>query len=250
MAEAYLDEIFASIQGEGPFAGQRQVFVRFLGCDLRCSYCDTPETMKLPSGAGASSCRAQVSAGSFEREMLQNPVSPAVLTERCQRLKVPGPAKTIVSLTGGEPLLQKEFLGQWLPLIRQTCRTYLETNGIHHEAMADLSPVVDVVSMDVKLPSSTGQAGRWEEHGRFLAASRGSEVFVKAVVTAATVPDEIVQAARLIADHDGSLPFILQPASGPLAPRAEQLLLFQALALGIIEDVRVIPQVHKVLQVP
>lgn len=34
-------EIFASINGEGPCAGELALFVRFQGCNLRCSYCDT-----------------------------------------------------------------------------------------------------------------------------------------------------------------------------------------------------------------
>ena len=34
-------EMFASINGEGPCAGELALFVRFQGCNLRCSYCDT-----------------------------------------------------------------------------------------------------------------------------------------------------------------------------------------------------------------
>ncbi len=250
MEQAYVDEIFASIQGEGPFVGQRQVFVRFQGCDLRCAYCDTPDSVRGKERTGASSCRAQVSTGSFEREMLPNPLTGDVLAERCARLHVPGPARTVVSLTGGEPLLQRGFLRQWLPDIGRTCTLYLETSGVHHEAMSELAAHVDVVSMDMKLPSATGQRGRWDDHRRFLEAAAGTDLFVKAVVTGSTMADDIIQAARLIADHDSSVPFVLQPASGSFAPSAEMLVLWQAIALGIVGDVRVIPQVHKIIQVP
>ncbi len=250
MDQAYVDEIFASVQGEGPFVGQRQVFVRFQGCDLRCAYCDTPETAKLPGGDAASPCKAQIFTGSFEREEVPNPIPASLLSELCSRLHVPGPAKTVVSLTGGEPLLQREFLRRWLPGIGQTCRIYLETSGIHHDAMRELASHIDVVSMDVKLPSATGQPGRWDEHRRFLEATNDTDVFLKAVVTRNTVADDVIRAAHLIAERDSLLTLILQPASGSFAPRTEDLLLFQAIALGVIGDVRIIPQVHKMLLLP
>ena len=42
----YVSEIFVSFQGEGLYAGRRQLFLRMGGCHLRCRYCDTPDSLE------------------------------------------------------------------------------------------------------------------------------------------------------------------------------------------------------------
>ncbi len=251
MVHARLAEIFASIQGEGPWLGERHIFVRFLGCNIRCGYCDTPSAFD-DTGKEERFCRVQTSMGPVQGyEQDPNPVAHQRLTELCIRLSVPGQSMPTVSLTGGEPLMQAVFLSEWLPSVKNRFRIYLETNGILHEAMTNLRGLIDVVSMDFKLPSATGLRPYWEEHSRFLAAAAGTgTVFVKAVVTRETSRDDIAHSAGLIADRDPSIPFILQPAAGPLAPDISMLVDYQDTALGITRDVRVIPQVHKILMVP
>ncbi len=252
MTHARLSEVFVSIQGEGPWIGERHIFVRFQGCDMRCRYCDTPAAITEPEGDGVREfCRVQTAPrmpAVYER--VPNPVSAAQLTELCARLSIPGPSRSTISLTGGEPLLQHAFLTQWLPALKRDYRVYLETNGIHYDAMDSLGTMVDIVSMDFKLPSATGLRPYWEEHERFLAAATHTLLFVKAVVTRDTQMADILFSARLIAKRDTSIPLVLQPAGGPLAPDAKTLIDFQDAALGIIRDVRVIPQAHKMLNVP
>lgn len=172
------------------------------------------------------------------------------LSALCTRLAVSGRSRPVLSLTGGEPLLQQDFLSAWLPQMRPAFSVYLETNGIQFEALQHIVDLIDVVSMDIKLPSATGLRSYWEEHRKFLAASRGKECFVKAVMTNDTSRDDIVTAAKIILSIDASVPFILQPATGCAAPAPAMLLAFQEIALTILGDVRVIPQVHKMLQVP
>src|SRR5208337_594236 len=81
-------EIFRSIQGEGKYAGVAQVFVRFFKCNTRCVWCDTPASI----GDGKRTYKE------FSQEDLLSQVD--VLYEGCHS----------VSITGGEPLLQKDFL--------------------------------------------------------------------------------------------------------------------------------------------
>lgn len=250
MSSAYIDEVFASIQGEGPSVGRRHIFTRFIGCDLRCGFCDTPGAVLPERGEAPRSCRAQMASGSFERELLPNPIDMPLLTILCERLRVPGSSRPVLSLTGGEPLLQVAFLREWLPAVAGTFQVYLETNGIHADALQRIAALVDVVSMDLKLPSATGEKPRWEEHRRFLEAAQGRETVVKVVITAGTVMDDIIEAAELVAELDRSLPFVIQPAGGNQAPPAERLMAMQNRVLTVLEDVRVIPQVHRLLQVP
>ncbi len=252
MHSAVLNEIFASIQGEGPWVGERHIFVRFQGCDLRCRYCDTPASAALSvAGSDGTFFNAQAtSTASPIMEHQNNPVSPSRLTELCSRLAVPGPSRATISLTGGEPLLQHLFLAEWLPAVKVRFRIFLETGGVRADAIYVLRELIDVVSMDFKLPSATGLGPLWNEHDRFLQAAGNAAVIVKAVVTCDTSLEDIFASARLIARRNDAIPLVLQPASGSLQPDAGMLVNFQNAALSIIPDVRVIPQVHKLLNVP
>ncbi len=246
MLEARIQEIFSSIQGEGPWVGQRHIFIRFEGCDIRCSYCDTPAADQRE----LKFCCVQIEACSDKREQSPNPVSPQMLTQFCSRLIIPGPSRPVISLTGGEPLLHAAFLAEWLPMVKSAYNVYLETNGIHHEAMERIRELVDVVSIDFKLPSATGLRPFWDEHRKFLQAAHGKALFVKVVVTRDTNKEDILTSAGIIAGFDRSTILVIQPAGGPFAPESAMLMDFQDAALGIIEDVRVIPQAHKMLHVP
>ncbi|MDI6736859.1 MAG: 7-carboxy-7-deazaguanine synthase QueE [bacterium] len=105
--KANLVEIFSSIQGEGMLVGFRQIFIRFAGCNLRCSYCDTPAAMTVPE---------TWLVPEFDLE-LPNPVELDQVREVVDRFDPR--IHHSVSLTGGEPLLQVEALEELLPSLNQ-----------------------------------------------------------------------------------------------------------------------------------
>jgi organic radical activating enzyme len=238
---AKIAEIFESIQGEGLYTGERMTFLRLAGCDLACSYCDTPL-----GSCERDTCRVETvpSSGEFFQE--KNPVSAARLTD----LMANFPCNTL-SVTGGEPLLQSDFLALWLPTFSHSKRVLLETNGVYHESMAKLAGLVHIVSMDIKLPSSAGTRPVWDEHRAFLAAAiaGGSEVYAKLVVTAKTSDRDIEKAIAVLTSANRYVPTFIQPASPTLKfsdiIEKEHLDSVVRLCGAYLKDVRVAPQMHK-----
>src|SRR5262249_17559192 len=115
-----------------------------------------------------------------------------------------------VALTGGEPLVQSEFLGQLLSREELPRPRLLETNGMLPDRLTGVLPNVDIVSMDIKLPSNSGEAAFWDEHERFLRRARG-KVYIKMLVDAGTTHSEVERAAGLIQATAPETATFLQP---------------------------------------
>jgi 7-carboxy-7-deazaguanine synthase len=123
-------EFFESIQGEGEFAGTPSVFVRTTGCNLRCSFCDTPYTSWSPEGTQES-----------WQALLER-----ILRHDCRH----------VVLTGGEPMLQPELVLLSHALGRAGRFVTIETAGTL------LRPVhADLMSISPKRANSTPQDPVW-----------------------------------------------------------------------------------------
>lgn len=223
--QAKIHEIFTSIQGEGIFSGKRQLFIRFFGCKTGCIFCDThqdPENVK---------------------EYSNNDLLSAV--------HIKALPKTIhsVSLTGGEPLLWADFLKEFLPKLKQDeYKVYLETSGILPQELDKVIDYVDIVAMDIKLPSSTQRQAFWGEHSEFLSIAMKKQVFVKIIVTGKTTAADFGKAALLIAEKNPYVTLVIQPVTsqaGALSASEAGLEQFKAIAREHLYRVKVIPQMHK-----
>src|SRR6185503_7919716 len=197
--QGYLLEMFSSWQGEGPYAGLKQIFVRLSGCHLRCVYCDTPESWER-SGSWT-----------FGGATRKNPVTVAETLDAIRSL---GPHPS-VSLTGGEPVIQAEFVREVALGVRAMgMRTYLDTSGTLADRLAVCADAIDTFAFDIKLPSCPGVRADEDDVRRCLELARGRDAFVKIVVMQDSREDEIVRAVRLVPPE---MTLILQLAT-PIHP--------------------------------
>lgn len=225
-----ISEIFSSIQGEGPYLGSRQIFVRFGRCNMHCVYCDELEKMK------------EEKFSVYELSGLVDAVS--ALEKRHGE-------HHSISLTGGEPLFYTPFLRELLPeLKKRAWRVYLETNGTLPQKLSEIIRWCDIIAMDLKPASSTGDRDFMREHEEFLRIGTRKEIFAKIVVTPATALEDIRRCAELVSRADPNIPFIFQPQTDAFGINAKALELIQTcffeLAQTLLRDVRMIPQMHKI----
>jgi 7-carboxy-7-deazaguanine synthase len=157
-----VSEIIFSIQGESSRAGLPCVLVRLAGCNLNCSWCDTPHAQDPSAGEPMTRDKILAKVKSFE----------------CPR----------VELTGGEPLLQAGAIDLLQAFCDAGYETLLETNG-----SVDITGVDDRVRriVDIKCPSSGHvEANLWENLGaltdrdevKFVIANHKDYEFAKMIL--------------------------------------------------------------------
>lgn len=183
MLAAKITEIFKSYQGEGLWQFKRQVFIRFSGCNLNCRFCDTK------TNAYRSMSVKDVLAEVDQLDCFHS-----------------------VSLTGGEPLAQIEFLAELCRKLKASGRiTYLETNGTLPDSLKKVINSIDMVAVDFKLPSTTGCRPFWEEHRDFIKIALETKVFLKAVIGEKTILSDLRKAIKIIKSVSPELFLVLQP---------------------------------------
>ncbi|HWP98286.1 MAG TPA: 7-carboxy-7-deazaguanine synthase QueE [Syntrophomonadaceae bacterium] len=231
-----------SLQGEGVLVGSRQVFLRFTGCNLRCNYCDTPESL-----APVSLCRLYTQTGMRGPGLdIANPIRPEQIADIVQKHY----SSRWISLTGGEPLLWPAFIQELAAILAaQGYRFLLETNGTLTQALESCLPWIDLISMDWKLTSAIGYDTS-DLHHAFIERAQQNLCYIKIVVTATSTTEEVEAAVDRIASVNRRLPVILQIASSQgavLPPPLDTVLEMQKRSLLKLDDVRVLPQVHRLL---
>jgi 7-carboxy-7-deazaguanine synthase len=197
-------EIFDSIQGEGLTMGLPTTFVRTVGCNLRCSWCDTQYSME------------------GGEDMTLDAIMDRI-----------GDART-VCLTGGEPLLQPEMPALIGMILSRGKRIVLETNGATDISAVPKDPEV-MVSMDVKCPSS-GMTDRMLIGNMQHISSKDQVKFVIADDT------DFSFAESFLREHPTDAAVIFTPVGG--IDKLEWLV-GRVLESGL--DVRVLPQLHKII---
>lgn len=175
-----ISEIFESIQGEGTSIGLPALFVRLQGCNLTCSWCDTPYTWKPGQNRDFRK---------YEVEKLVDEVADQLRT---------APNHKIVVFTGGEPLLQQDGLNLVISLLRRRrilSRFEIETNGtIFPDLLEDHAETIQL-NVSPKLANSQIEKSkrfRPEILSRLAASDSKFEAFFKFVVVSPSELNEIL----------------------------------------------------------
>lgn len=157
-------EIFYSIQGEGKLAGIPSVFIRTSGCNLRCTWCDTPYTSWQPEGE------------SMEIDQILKSIAQY--------------ASIYVVLTGGEPMIEPEVTELTLQLKDNGYHITIETAATVWQDVT-----CDLASISPKLANSTP----WEkEEGRFAEAHEKNRIHLETILRFMKMPDYQL---KFVVDH-------------------------------------------------
>lgn len=207
-------EKFTSINGEGTRAGELAVFVRFKGCNLRCSYCDT-------MWANESDC--------FYKEETPEEIVNYVLAAGIRN----------VTLTGGEPLLQKDIRELIHLLLQAGLRVEIETNGAVN--LSDFCEERPIFTMDYKLPSSGCEEHMIAENMELL-ETNDTVKFVSGS------QEDLLRAREVIQTYDltSRCHVYLSPVFGSIEP----VQMVEFMQKHQMNDVRLQIQMHKVIWDP
>ena len=233
-----LSEIFTSIEGEGILFGTKTMFVRMAGCHLGCIWCDSGFALQMNSGKNYSLERV--------KSMISSELQPSTYK---------------VNFTGGEPLLQYDAVAYLAKFVKEEkgLRTYIESSCFDSKRFEKVLPFIDICKIEFKMSDS--KVVDLKHYVRLLSNETeclkssiqyAKTTYIKIVVTASSSISEFKSLLEKIfrtvrpSDLAG---FVIQPSSATNEPSLESLLQFYDATYPIYDDVRIIPQLHKVIGV-
>jgi 7-carboxy-7-deazaguanine synthase len=232
---AKLSEIFTSIEGEGILFGTKTMFVRLAGCPLKCHWCDTLYALPMDSGVDYSIDEV--------KELISKSLQPNTYK---------------VNFTGGEPLVQYEVVLELAKFVRQKgLRIYLESACYDAMRFAKVLPYVDFCKVEFKLRDSKVVSEKHydnllnNELDCFKQSVRSCKTtYIKIVVTNSSNLKEfkeIVHEVFRMARPSELAGFIIQPSCTVDEPTLDVLFGFYDAVYPMFDQVRIVPQLHKII---
>jgi organic radical activating enzyme len=233
-----LSEIFTSVEGEGIYFGTKTLFVRLAGCSLKCFWCDSPYALSMKDGTEYEISEAI--------QLLDKNLQPNTFK---------------VNFTGGEPLLQHRAVYEMAKHVRSKgLRTYLESSCFSVERFKEVLPYMDICKIEFKLSDS--EAVDKEHYKELLdnelkcleeAIKSKKATYIKVVVSRLSNKQEFEELAKMVfvkIGADDISGFIIQPVYGSSEPTMDKLFEFYDAVYPCYEQVRIVPQLHKVMGIP
>ncbi len=211
--------------------GKRQIFIRFAGCNINCKYCDTQI-----SQAG--------DVGDYYSVDELNKVVESLITPDFDSLEI----------TGGEPLLHSDYIREFLS--KYDYKAMLETNATLPDNLLDLVDVIDIVSMDIKLPEHFNTKDEWltvyenELKSIKIMEDNNLKYYIKIVVSPTTtikIIEDILKDLNGIVSSDVEL--VVQPVSPMSLWDSKKNLFTISEEIGKYYNVSIIPQIHKYMEI-
>jgi 7-carboxy-7-deazaguanine synthase len=229
-----IKEIFFSYQAEGPYIGSPTLFVRFSGCNLNCYYCDTKYAKKISS-----------------TDKIELNVAVKKVLDYIKRYK-----PKLLSLTGGEPLLQKNLCSFIKKIIKNyKIKIYLETNASLVGQFKKVVDLVDICAINLKIPDDdvkNKDVIKKSEEIVNLCKNKNKEFFIKIVVCGKNIyKKNTFNKIRYFLIKTRPKVLVLQPETNSFKEKKRNLFfnitkIFEY-AKKYVSSIHIIPQLHRTI---